>query len=211
MDAGFRLIRMKQKETHREKNAPAPVLLPAESNLPVETVKGNSKATTDLLQWSLLRLIGAGYGLFSRKAADPRWPEFIITAFVLKKYRNKNSFWFMIRHAMRGMRKHEIVAGDAKALIAKLIGSKPHQLHQLSGIYRAVREEQGAAVATAVTVEIIRITNQKRSEKLAWWKVRRKKTLTAQYSAKKKSAHRSKVHHTKKTTKQEHRHKARAP
>ena len=156
-----------------------------------------SPATQDLLQWSVPRLIGAGYGLFSRKAADPRWPEFFITAFVLKKYRKKNSFWFMIRHATRGMRKHEIVAGDAKALIAKLIGSKPHQLHQLSGIYRAVREEQGAAIATAVTVEIIRITNQKRTEKLTWWKPRRKKALTATITAEKKSAHKPKTSHTK--------------
>lgn len=159
---------------------------------------GKPQTTTDLLQWSVPRLIGAGYGLFSRKAADPRWPEFFITAFVLKKYRKKNSFWFMIRHATRGMRKHEIVAGEAKALIARLIGSKPHQLHQLSGIYRAVREEQGAATATAVTVEIIRIANQKRSEKLAWWKPRGKKTLAFADAKKPKSELKTKRSHTKK-------------
>lgn len=147
----------------------------------------------DLLQWSVPRLIGAGYALFSRKAANPRWPEFFITAFVLKKYRGKTSFWFMIRHAMRGMRKHEIVAGETKALIAKLIGSKPHQLHQLSGIYRAVREERGPAIATAVTVEIIRITNQKRVEKLTWWQPRKKKSLTNAYAALKKSAQKKKA------------------
>ncbi len=166
---------------------------------------GKGQPAPDLLQWSLPRLIGAGYGLFSRKAADARWPEFLITAFVLKKYRKKNSFWFMLRHATRGMRKHEIVAGDAKALIAKLIGSKPHQLHQLSGIYRAVREEQGAAIATAVTVEIIRITNQKRTEKLAWWRPRKKNALAVKYAAQKKSAHRAKKSHTKSKNKKTHR------
>lgn len=186
------------KQTKHRKEQPAiPAHVQAQSNLTVTRREGNAQVTTDLLQWSLPRLIGAGYGLFSRKAADPRWPEFMITAFVLKKYRNKNSFWFMLRHATRGMRKHEIVAGDAKALIAKLIGSKPHHLHQLSGIYRAVREEQGAAVATAVTVEIIRITNQKRAEKLAWWKPRRKKSLTVNYAARKKSAHNAKKSHAK--------------
>lgn len=158
---------------------------------------GKPQTTTDLLQWSVPRLIGAGYGLLSRKAADPRWPEFFITAFVLKKYRGKSSFWFMIRHATRGMRKHEIVAGETKTIIAKLIGSKPHQLHQLSGIYRAVREEKGAAVATAVTVEIIRITNQKRTEKLVWWKPRRKKSLAVNVTAQKKSAHKAKRSHAK--------------
>lgn len=186
---------------HREEPTTMPGRAQAHSNVPAARKESNAQVTSDLLQWSLPRLIGAGYGLFSRKAADPRWPEFMITAFVLKKYRNKNSFWFMLRHATRGMRKHEIVAGDAKALIAKLIGSKPHHLHQLSGIYRAVREEQGAAIATAVTVEIIRITNQKRSEKLAWWKPRRKKTLTAQYAGQRKSAQRTKASHTKKQKK----------
>ena len=86
------------------------------------------QATQDILQWTVPRLIGAGYGLFSKKAANPRWPEFFITAFVIKKYRDQSSFWFMIRHAMKGMQKHEIAGGEAKAMLAKLIGSKPRDL-----------------------------------------------------------------------------------
>lgn len=126
------------------------------------------QVTQDLLQWGVPRLIGAGYGLFSKKAANPRWPEFIITAFVIKKYREKSSFWFMIRHATKGMRKHEIVAGETKAILAKLIGSKPRDLHRLSGIYRGLMAERGPVVATATIVEIVRITNQKRTQKKSW-------------------------------------------
>lgn len=128
------------------------------------------QVTQDLLQWTVPRLIGAGYGLFSKKAANPRWPEFVITAFVLRKYREKSSFWFMIRHAMKGVRKHEIVAGETKTVLAALIGSKPRDLHQLSGIYRGLMAEKGAAIATAAIVEIIRTTNQKRTQKLSWLK-----------------------------------------
>jgi DNA-binding transcriptional regulator YdaS (Cro superfamily) len=126
------------------------------------------QVTQDLLQWSVPRLIGAGYGLFSKKAANPRWPEFFITAFVIKKYREKSSFLFMIRHALKGVRKHEIVAGELKAILARLIGSKPRDLHQLSGIYRGLMAEKGPAIATAAIVEVIRTTNQKRTQKLSW-------------------------------------------
>jgi hypothetical protein len=124
-----------------------------------------AQVAADILKWGVPRLVGVGYGLLSRKAAHPRWPEFFITALVLRKYRGKSSYWFMIRHALRGMRKHEIIAGEAKAILARLIGSKPYQLHQLAGIYRALREEKGAAVATAGVVEIIRITNQRRIQR----------------------------------------------
>lgn len=134
--------------------------------------------TQDLLQWTVPRLIGAGYGLFSKKAANPRWPEFFITAFVLKKYREKSSFWFMIRHALKGVRKHEIVAGETKAVLAALIGSKPRDLHQLSGIYRGLMAEKGPAVATAAIVEIVRTTNQKRTKKLTWLKPDKAPALT---------------------------------
>lgn len=164
------------------------VAKPAKITAIVKPKTAISPVAQDLLQWSVPRLIGAGYGLFSRKAADPRWPEFFITAFVLRKYRQRNSFWFMIRHAARGMRKHEIVAGEAKALLAKLIGSKPRQLYQLSGIYRAVRDEKGPAVATAVTVEIIRISNQKRAGRLTWWKPGQTKTFKAIAPTQKKAA-----------------------
>lgn len=126
------------------------------------------QATQDILQWTVPRLIGAGYGLFSKKAASPRWPEFFITAFVIKKYRDESSFWFMIRHAMKGMQKHEIATGEAKAILAKLIGSKPRDLYRLSGIYRGLMAEKGPAIATAAIVEIIRTTNQKRTLNLSW-------------------------------------------
>ncbi len=155
------------------------------------------QVTQDLLQWSVPRLIGAGYGLFSKKAANPRWPEFIITAIVLKKYREKGSFWFMIRHATKGMRKHEIVAGETKAILAKLIGSKPADLHRLSGIYRGVMAEKGPAVATAVIVEIIRISNIKRTQNKSW--LRREVTPAplvkpAHKKAEKRPHHKRKVH-----------------
>jgi len=124
-----------------------------------------AQATRELLEWSVPRLIGAGYGLFSKKAANPRWPEFFITAFVLKKYREKNSFWFMITNAMKGMKDHQTPQGESKVILAKLIGSKPRDLFQLSGIYRALAREKGPAVATAAIIEIVRITNEKRKNK----------------------------------------------
>lgn len=126
--------------------------------------------TADLLQWGVPRLIGAGYGLFSRKAADPRWPEFLITAFVLRKYRERSSFWFMVKSAVSGIRRHQKLSGELQAVIARLIGSTPRQMYQLSGIYQALQKEKGAAVATAATVEIVRITNQKRQQRLVWWR-----------------------------------------
>lgn len=126
--------------------------------------------TADFLQWGVPRLIGAGYGLFSRKAADPRWPEFLITAFVLKKYREQSSIWFMVKSAISGVRRHQKLSGELQAVIARLIGSTPRQMYQLSGIYQALQKEKGAAIATAATVEIVRITNQKRQHGLAWWR-----------------------------------------
>jgi hypothetical protein len=107
-----------------------------------------SPATQDILQWTVPRLVGATYGLLSKKAASPRWPEFIITAIVLKKYREKSSFWFMVFQAMKGMRKHEVAAGEAKTILARLIGSKPRDIFRLSGIYRGVMAERGPAVAS---------------------------------------------------------------
>lgn len=153
------------------------------------------QVTQDLLQWTVPRLIGAGYGLFSKKAANPRWPEFFITAFVLKKYREKSSFWFMIKHATKGVRKHEIVAGETKAVLAALIGSKPRDLHQLSGIYRGLMAERGAAIATAAIVEVIRTTNQKRTQKLTWWK--RGSGQPALFTPPQKDARKKKVTHHK--------------
>ena len=69
---------------------------------------------------------------------------------------------------MKGMQKHEIAGGEAKAMLAKLIGSKPRDLYRLSGIYRGLMAEKGPAIATAAIVEIIRTTNQKRAQKLSW-------------------------------------------
>lgn len=156
--------------------------------------KISAPTTPDLLQWSVPRLIGAGYGLFSRKAANPRWPEFIITAFVLKKYREKSSFWFMVWHASRGMRKHEVAAGEAKAMLARLIGSRPRDIFQLSGIYRGLMQERGPAVATAAIVEIIRINNQKRTEKLAWYRPALKKTVATAKAKPRQKRHKSHPH-----------------
>jgi len=133
----------------------------ASNRLPQRTKSSES----NFFEWGVPRLLGASYGLFSRRGANPRWPEFFITAFVLRKYRGKSSFVFMIRNAARGMRKHEIVAGEAKTIIAHLIGAKPRHFFQLSGIYRALRDESGPTLATATIVEIVRIANEKRKRK----------------------------------------------
>lgn len=142
--------------------------------------RGNSKeishAAQNLLGWSLPRVLGATYGLVSKKAASPRWPEFLITAFVLKKYRGKSSFGFMILHATRGMArsrqnpKHpnaDALRAEAqlREILAHLIGSKPRDLHRLSGIYKGLVAESGVPIAAAAITEIITTTNKKRSRK----------------------------------------------
>ncbi len=124
----------------------------------------------DLLQWGVPRLLGAGYGLFSRKAISPRWPEIVITAAVIKKYRNKSSFWFMVTSATRGVARHARASGELQSVLARLVGSTPRQMQQLAGIYEAMRLEQGTAAAIACVVEIVRITNEKRKHRLAWYR-----------------------------------------
>ncbi|MBV6493743.1 MAG: hypothetical protein LDLANPLL_01766 [Turneriella sp.] len=126
--------------------------------------------------WSLPRLLGTTYGLLSKKAANPKWPEFLITAFVLKKYRGKSSYWFMIKNAARGMALSRFNASRQNAeglyqeaqireILAHLIGSRPRDLHRLSGIYKALLLEKGATVASAAIAEIITTTNQRRTKK----------------------------------------------
>lgn len=127
-------------------------------------MRANSRTNAELLQWTLPRVVGAGYGIFSRRAADHRWPESLITAIVLKKYRKKSSFWFMLRHGYKGMRQHQLPGGEIKTLLAHLIGAHPRQLFQLAGIYSGLSAEQGPAIATAALFEIIKITNEKRKK-----------------------------------------------
>lgn len=129
-----------------------------------KSMRAGNRTNSEFLQWSLPRLVGAGYGILSRRAANPRWPEFLITAFVLEKYRKKSSFWFMISHSYRGMRRHQLPGGEIKTLLAHLIGANPRQLFQLAGIYTGLSAEQGPAVATAALFEIIKITNEKRKK-----------------------------------------------
>jgi hypothetical protein len=127
-------------------------------------MKAGSRTQAEILHWTLPRVLGAGYGIFSRKAANSRWPEFFITAFVLKKYRKKSSFAFMLRHGYAGMKKHQLPGGEVKTLLARLIGAKPQQLFQLAGIYSGLNRERGPAVATAALFEIIKIVNEKRKK-----------------------------------------------
>ena len=122
-----------------------------------------SPMVEDLFEWGIPRLIGAGYGLMSTKTINPRWPEFMITAFVIGKYREKSSFWFMILNAVRGSNSKTAVAVDMQNMLAKLVGSTSREVRQLSALYRALREEKGAAVATAAVVEIIKMCNIKRT------------------------------------------------
>lgn len=124
----------------------------------------------DLLEWTMPRLLGAGYGLFSRKAISPRWPEFFIAQATIKKYRGKSSFYFMIRAALAGQARHAKASVELDAILAKLVGSTPKELYRLAGIYDAMRQEQGPAVAMACVVEIIRITNEKRKNRLSWYR-----------------------------------------
>lgn len=127
-------------------------------------MKAGSRTQSEILHWTLPRVLGAGYGIFSRKAANSRWPEFFITAFVLKKYRKKSSFLFMLRNGYAGMKRHQLPGGEIKALLARLIGAKPSQLFQLSGIYTGLSRERGPAIATAALFEIIKIVNEKRKK-----------------------------------------------
>ncbi|GAB4435745.1 MAG: hypothetical protein OHK0011_18960 [Turneriella sp.] len=139
----------------------------------VRLMKPNSQAPLrrdDFLQWGVPRLLGAGYGLFSRKAISPRWPEIVITAAVIGKYRKKSSFWFMLTAATRGVARHAKASGELQAVLARLVGSTPRQLQQLAGIYEAMRFEQGTAAAIACVVEIVRITNEKRKHRLTWYR-----------------------------------------
>lgn len=124
----------------------------------------------DFLQWGVPRLLGAGYGLFSRKAVSPRWPEIVITAAVIRKYRQRYSFWFMVAAAARGVARHAKASGELQAVLARLVGSTSRQLQQLAGIYEAMRLEQGTAAAIACVVEIVRITNEKRKYRLTWYR-----------------------------------------
>lgn len=136
-------------------------------------MKSNRETTgrrEDFLQWGVPRLLGASYGLFSRKAVSPRWPELVITAAVIRKYRKKNSFWFMVSAATRGVARHAKASGELQAVLARLVGSTPRQMQQLAGIYEAIRLEQGTAAAIACVVEIVRITNEKRKHRLTWYR-----------------------------------------
>jgi hypothetical protein len=136
-------------------------------------MKRNRGAPTghkDFLQWGVPRLIGAGYGLFSRQAVSPRWPEFVIAAAVIRKYRKKSSFCFMVAAAIRGVLRHAKASGELQAVLARLVGSTPRQMQQLAGIYEAMRLEQGTATAIACVVEIVRITNEKRKHNLTWFR-----------------------------------------
>lgn len=125
---------------------------------------------SDFLEWTMPRLWGAGYGLFSRKAISPRWPEFFITQATIKKYRGKSSFWFMIHAALQGQKRHAKTSVELDAILARLVGSTPKELYRLAGIYEAMRQEHGPAVAMACVVEIIRITNEKRKNRLSWYR-----------------------------------------
>lgn len=120
------------------------------------------KNQSDFLQKSLPHLLGAGYGLFSKKAASPRWPEFFIAAFVIKKYREKSSFFFMMRAAIDGVRKRRHLQTELENVLLRLIGSTPREIYRLSGIHAALKKERGAAIAAAATAEIVRITNERR-------------------------------------------------
>jgi hypothetical protein len=131
----------------------------------------------DLLQWGVPRILGAGYGLLSQKAVSPRWPEFVIAAMVIRKYRKRSSFWFMLKAAIRGVLHHTEANGELQSILARLVGSTPRQMQQLAGIYEAVRLEQGTAAAVACVVEIVRITNEKRRDRLSWYRPVAKKTL----------------------------------
>ncbi len=136
-------------------------------------MKSNRKTpprSDDFLQWGVPRLLGAGYGLFSRKAISPRWPEIAITAAVIKKYRKKSSFWFMVSSATRGVARHARASGELQSVLARLVGSTPRQMQQLAGIYEAMQVEQGTAAAIACVFEIVRITNEKRKYRLAWYR-----------------------------------------
>jgi len=64
----------------------------------------------------------------------------------------------------------------------------------LSGIYRGLMQERGPAVATAAIVEIIRINNQKRTEKLAWYRPALKKTVATAKAKPKQKRHKSHPH-----------------
>jgi hypothetical protein len=132
--------------------------------------RGAPSGREDFLQWGVPRLLGAGYGLFSRKAVSPRWPEFMIAAAVIRKYRKKNSFWFMVAAAIRGVARHAKASGELQAVLARLVGSTPRQMQQLAGIYEAMRLEQGTAAAIACVVEIVRITNEKRKHRITWYR-----------------------------------------
>lgn len=134
-------------------------------------MKARSQTNKEILQWTLPRVIGATYGLLSRKAADPRWPEIFITAFVLKKYRGKSSLIFIVRSGYAGMRKHQTVNGETKAILAKLADSKPKHLFQLAGIYTALSRERGPAIATAAFIEIVKIVNEKRKRASSWLRI----------------------------------------
>jgi hypothetical protein len=135
-------------------------------------MKAKSPSNKDILQWTLPRVVGATYGLLSRKAADPRWPEIFITALVLKKYRGKSSLIFMVKSGYAGMRKHQTVNGETKIILGKLADSKPRHLFQLAGIYSALSGERGPAVATAAFIEILKIINEKRKRSRSWLRIR---------------------------------------
>lgn len=136
-------------------------------------MKANRETTNrreDFVQWGVPRLLGAGYGLFSRRAVSPRWPEIVIAAAVIRKYRKRSSFCFMVLAATRGVIRHAKASGELQAALARLVGATPRQMQQLVGIYEAMRQEQGTAAATACVVEIVRITNEKRRHRLTWYR-----------------------------------------
>ncbi|MCS6971621.1 MAG: hypothetical protein NZL89_01220 [Leptospiraceae bacterium] len=136
--------------------------------------KSTSGGVDAWLKWGVPRLVGAGYGLLSRKAISPRWPEFFIVAAVLRKYRNKSSFFFMVRNAIRGMAEEDRDNRELQQILARLVGARPRDLKAMAGIYQALQKEQGTAVAIAYAVETIRILNEKRMHKLSWWRSRKK-------------------------------------
>lgn len=160
-------------------------------------MRKRNKNRQDFLEWSMPRLLGAGYGLFSRKAISPRWPEFFIAQATIKKYRGKSSFCFMIRAALAGQARHAKASVELDAILARLVGSTPKELYRLAGIYEAMHQEQGPAVAMACVVEIIRITNEKRKNRLSWY---RGSSMAVKIPESKRPKQRDKKRRTRKKT-----------
>lgn len=101
------------------------------------------------------------YG-FRRPVLDTRRPEIFLVAAVIRNYRERGSFWFMLYHGFWRVIRDKRRENWNKKLLEQ-IGLSPFEIRQILSIYDGLEPGLGKFQATACCVEIVR--NLKAREK----------------------------------------------